>query len=108
VGPPGTFAFLGIFLAGGAAALYPFRDVLLDRDLGTNPLAIAPALALLAASAGVSRLRRRHLKLRILAGLPEVSPERHGARKWTRPGAQSYKDLRCLLRYAGSRAGGLR
>jgi protein-S-isoprenylcysteine O-methyltransferase Ste14 len=78
VGPRGTFAFLGIFLAGGAAALYPFRDVLLGRDLGTNPLTIAPALALLAASASVSRLRRRHLKFGILAGLPEVSPERHG------------------------------
>jgi protein-S-isoprenylcysteine O-methyltransferase Ste14 len=78
VGPRGTFWLLGIFLVGGAAALYPFRDALLGRDLGTNPVTTILALALLAVSARVSRLRRRHLKLRTLAGLPEVSPERHG------------------------------
>lgn len=77
VGMRRTFWFLGIFLALGMAALYPLRDALLGRDLGPSPLAILLAVPLLVVAGVVSRKRRRHLSFKILAGTPELSPERH-------------------------------
>ena len=78
VGMKPTLWFLGVFLVGGMAALYPFRDALLGRDLGASAPAVALALPLLVAGGVVSRKRRRHLKFKTLAGVPELSPERHG------------------------------
>ncbi|HVT15215.1 MAG TPA: isoprenylcysteine carboxylmethyltransferase family protein [Thermoanaerobaculia bacterium] len=78
VGARRTFWFLGVFYAVTIAALFPVRDRLLGRDLGTNPLAISLAVPLVVASAWVSRRRRRQLKFAMLAGLPELSPEQHG------------------------------
>ena len=78
VGMKPTFWLLGVFLAGSMAALYPFRDVLLGRDLGTSVPAIVLALPLIVTAGVVSRKRRRHLPFRTLAGVPELSPETHG------------------------------
>jgi protein-S-isoprenylcysteine O-methyltransferase Ste14 len=78
VGMKPTFWFLGIFLGGAMAALYPFRDALLGRDFGTSLPAIVLAVPLLVAGGVISRKRRKHLTFRILAGAPELSPETHG------------------------------
>jgi protein-S-isoprenylcysteine O-methyltransferase Ste14 len=78
VGMKPAFWFLGVFLVGSMAALYPFRDRLLGRDLGTSLPAILLAIPLIVAGAVVSRKRRRYLPFRTLAGVPELSPERHG------------------------------
>ena len=73
-----TFWFLGIFLGGAMAALYPFREALLGRDLGPSLPAILIAIPLIVTAGVVSRKRRRHLTFKILAGTPELSPEEHG------------------------------
>jgi protein-S-isoprenylcysteine O-methyltransferase Ste14 len=78
VGMKPAFWFLGVFLVGSMAALYPFRDKLLGRDLGTSLPAILLAIPLLVAGGVISRKRRRYLPFRTLAGVPELSPERHG------------------------------
>lgn len=78
VGMKPTFWFLGLFLGGSMAALYPFRDALLGRDLGTSVPAIVVAVPLLVVAGVVSRKRRKHLPFKTLAGVPELSPERHG------------------------------
>ena len=78
VGMKTTFWLLGIFMAGSMAALYPFRDALVGRDLGTSWPAIVLALPLVVIAGVISRKRRRYLPFRILSGLPELSPERHG------------------------------
>ena len=78
VGMKATFGLLGVFLVGSMAALYPCRDALLGRDLGTNALAILVATPLLVIAGVISRKRRRYLPFRTLAGVPELSPEQHG------------------------------
>lgn len=78
VGMKPTFWFLGVFLAGGMAAFYPFRDALLGRDLGTSWPGIALALPLVVIAGVISRKRKRHLPFKTLAGVPEVSPQTHG------------------------------
>jgi protein-S-isoprenylcysteine O-methyltransferase Ste14 len=78
VGMKPTLWLLGVFMIGSMAALYPFRDALLGRDLGTSWPAILLAVPLIVTAAVISRKRRRHLPFRILSGLPELSPEKHG------------------------------
>lgn len=79
VGARGTFWFLGAFYAVTIAGLYPLRNVLLGRDLGTSLPAIAAALPLVVVAGVISRKRRRHLTFRILAGVPELAPDPRGA-----------------------------
>lgn len=78
VGMKGTFWFLAVFMVASMAALFPFRRVLLGRDLGSSPWTILAALPLIVAGGIVSRKRRRHLTFKILAGTPELAPETHG------------------------------
>jgi protein-S-isoprenylcysteine O-methyltransferase Ste14 len=73
-----TFVLLGIFLVGSMIALFPFRDRLLGRDLGTSLPMILAALPLLVISTAVSRKRRKYLSFRTLAGVPEVAPQAQG------------------------------
>jgi protein-S-isoprenylcysteine O-methyltransferase Ste14 len=78
VGMKPAFWFLGIFLTGSMAALFPCRDALLGRDLGTSAPAILLAIPLLVTAGVISRQRRRQLPFKILSGVPELSPEQHG------------------------------
>jgi protein-S-isoprenylcysteine O-methyltransferase Ste14 len=78
VGAKWTFIFLGVFLIGSMTALYPVRDFLLGRDLGTRLPAILAGLPLIVASIVISRKRRKHLSFRTLAGVPEVAPQGQG------------------------------
>lgn len=79
VGMKPTFWFLGIFLIVSAVALFPFRHILLGRDLGTSVPLIVLAVPLLVAGGIVSRKRKRHLTFKMLAGAPELAPEASGA-----------------------------
>jgi protein-S-isoprenylcysteine O-methyltransferase Ste14 len=79
VGVKPTFWFLGIFLTVSMVALFPFRHILLGRDLGTSLPLIILAVPLLVAGGIVSRLRKRHLTFKMLAGAPELAPESSGA-----------------------------
>lgn len=78
VGRRTTFWFIGIFYLGSMVALFFVRDALLGRDLGLSlPLALI-AVPLLVVSGVVARQRKKHLSFKILAGVPEVSPEADG------------------------------
>lgn len=73
-----TFGFLAVFYLVSMAVLFPLRKILLGRDLGTSLPLIAAAVPLLVVSVVISRKRRRHLRFRTLAGVPELAPEEHG------------------------------
>jgi protein-S-isoprenylcysteine O-methyltransferase Ste14 len=60
-------------------ALFPFRHILLGRELGTSVPLIVLAFPLLVAGGIVSRKRKRHLTFKMLAGAPELAPESPGA-----------------------------
>lgn len=78
LGAKWTFVLLGVFLVGAMSALFPFRDRLLARDLGTSLPAILAGLPLLVVSGMISRQRKRYLSFRTLAGVPEVAPDGSG------------------------------
>jgi protein-S-isoprenylcysteine O-methyltransferase Ste14 len=73
-----TLAFLIVFYLGSTLALIPFRRLLVGRDLGTSLPLIVAAVPLMVATGIISQKRRRHLTFRILAGLPEMDPDKHG------------------------------
>jgi len=58
--------------------LYVYRDTLLVRDLGVNRLLWAPALLLFVLSAYFDARAKKHLKLHIMTGMPELDPEGSG------------------------------
>jgi len=78
VGPVWTYAILMVPSAAIGALLWAMRNVLLGRDLGTQPLLIALALPAAVAGAFVARARRKHLTQRILTGVPELSSRDKG------------------------------
>ena len=58
--------------------LYQARDALLFRDLGTNRLIWAPAFLLFVLSGYLDARAKKHLKLHIMTGMPELDPEHSG------------------------------
>lgn len=78
VGMRTTYWFIGVFYLGSVVALFFVRDALLGRDLGLSLPATLAAVPLLVTSGVVARKRKRHLSFKILAGVPEVSPEAGG------------------------------
>jgi protein-S-isoprenylcysteine O-methyltransferase Ste14 len=62
-------------LAAYAAGVFLLRKTLLAVDFGTNPVLIAVAAPILAASIVLRREISRHLRFRTLGGLPEIAPE---------------------------------
>jgi protein-S-isoprenylcysteine O-methyltransferase Ste14 len=72
-----TVAISYALLAAFAAGVFLFRKTLLAVDFGTNPVLIAAALPLLAASVVLRRKISRHLRFKTLSGVPELAPESH-------------------------------
>jgi protein-S-isoprenylcysteine O-methyltransferase Ste14 len=64
-------------LAAFAAGVFLLRKTLFAVDFGTNPVLIAVAMPLLAASIALRRKISRHLRFRTLGGIPELAPESH-------------------------------
>lgn len=73
IGPGATYTVAVVVWGVLALSLYRFRATLLGTDLGTSWILIPPGLALYGASAWMSFLTRRQLRLSIFAGLPELS-----------------------------------
>lgn len=69
-----TYAILIVFATGLGTLLFVFREPLLGRDLGTSKLLVGIGVVLGLMSALISLLCRKHLTLKILTGMPEVSP----------------------------------
>ena len=59
------------------AGVFLLRKTLLAVDFGTNPVLIAVAVPMLAASIVLRRKISRHLRFSTLGGLPEMAPESH-------------------------------
>jgi protein-S-isoprenylcysteine O-methyltransferase Ste14 len=59
------------------AGVFLLRKPLLAVDFGTNPVLIAVAVPMLAASIVLRRKISRHLRFSTLGGLPELAPESH-------------------------------
>jgi protein-S-isoprenylcysteine O-methyltransferase Ste14 len=72
-----TLVVLALMLAAGYF-LYQGRDTLLVRDLGTNRLLWAPALLLFLLSVYFDTRAKKHLKVHIMTGMPELDPEGSG------------------------------
>jgi len=73
LGPRVSFLTVGSLCVLVGMGFYRFRTVLLGTDLGTNWPFIALGAVLYGASAWITVITRRQLKLSTLAGLPEVS-----------------------------------
>ncbi len=55
-----------------------FGRPLLSVDFGTNPVLIGFGILLLVVAAALRRSFSRHLRRRILLGVPELAPDKHG------------------------------
>jgi protein-S-isoprenylcysteine O-methyltransferase Ste14 len=64
-------------MAAFVAGVFLLRKTLLAVDFGTNPVLIAVAVPMLAASIVLRRKISRHLRFSTLGGLPEIAPDRH-------------------------------
>jgi len=73
VGPWATYISVGTLSLVQFFLLYRFRDVLLGADLGTDWILFSIGFVLYAASAWISVLTKRQLRLRTFAGLQELS-----------------------------------
>ena len=72
-----TLAINYVLLAAFATGVVLLRKTLLAVDFGTNPVLIAVAVLILAASIVLRRKISRHLRFKTLGGLPELAPESH-------------------------------
>jgi protein-S-isoprenylcysteine O-methyltransferase Ste14 len=64
-------------MAAFVVGVFLLRKTLLAVDFGTNPVLIAVAVPMLAASIVLRRKISRHLRFSTLGGLPELAPESH-------------------------------
>ena len=70
-------------MAAFVAGVFLLRKTLLAVDFGTNPVLIAVAVPMLAASIVLRRKISRHLRFTTLGGLPEIAPDRYNQRLLT-------------------------
>jgi protein-S-isoprenylcysteine O-methyltransferase Ste14 len=75
LGPKAGLTVIGVLYLVAGAALFPFRDLLLVRDLGFRPLLAAAGLPVLVAGMAIALKRKKHLTTRILVGIPEMSAD---------------------------------
>jgi len=78
-GPAWTYTAVGAFETIGVVVLFSLRRPLLAADFGTSyPLMLA-GVVVFAVSVWLMRMIKRHLRFRLLIGLPEVAPDRYPA-----------------------------
>jgi protein-S-isoprenylcysteine O-methyltransferase Ste14 len=77
-GPRVTFGFLAVVYAAMTTGLVLARDELVVGDYGTRWVLVAAAVPLLVVAGWVQYHRKKHLKFKTLAGLPEIDPRGHG------------------------------
>ena len=78
LGPARTFAVVGPIVVLAAAGVSLFTGQMLTIDFGAEPLLWPVALILYGIAIGLEVGCRKHLKLRILVGIPELEPGGHG------------------------------
>jgi protein-S-isoprenylcysteine O-methyltransferase Ste14 len=80
LGPAWTYGIVGMPLVLGMAGIFRVREPLLATEFGTRyPLVALGGVCLLVAG-GLRWRLHRHLSNRVLAGLPELAPERYPPR----------------------------
>lgn len=80
IGPGWTYSVVGALLALALVGLFLARKPLLATEFGTRyPLVVLGILCLVMA-AWLRLMLHRHMTITILAGLPELAPERHPGR----------------------------
>lgn len=72
-----TYVVLSPMVVGWMCFAFVTRNSLLGRDLGTHFWLLAPAAFSLLGGIVIARKRRRHLTNKVVAGLPELSPDTH-------------------------------
>lgn len=77
IGAGWTYVLLSPGVVGWMVLSFVRREALLGADLGTQLYLLGPAAACLMTGIVVAVLRRRQLSSRIVAGLPELSPQKH-------------------------------
>lgn len=70
-----TYSVLSLVFLLTMGVLIVLRDPLVGADLGFHPLLFLPALALYGLAIVIEVHCRKHLTFKILAGVPELSPE---------------------------------
>jgi len=78
LGPAVTLTVSMTQILSGMVALYFIRDSLVGRDLGTHILPVILAACAVLASISLAIARRKHLTMRILAGMPEFQSDGKG------------------------------
>jgi len=78
-----ALAIFCTLLAAFAAGVFLLRKTLLAVDFGTNPVLIAAAVPLVAASLVLRHIFSRQLRIKTLFGLPEMAPDRYPQRLLT-------------------------
>lgn len=76
-GPRWTYTLLGGFLVAGMVVLFLARRSLLAAEFGTQYALLLPTALCVALGITIAVKRRKHLTFGILAGLPELFPEKH-------------------------------
>jgi protein-S-isoprenylcysteine O-methyltransferase Ste14 len=69
--PPSVALSAGVFL---------IRNTLLAVDFGTQPVLIAAGVPFFLTACYLARLRSKQAKLKVIAGLPELAPDRYRGR----------------------------
>jgi protein-S-isoprenylcysteine O-methyltransferase Ste14 len=77
LGPAATYSLLGALFATLGYGLFRIREVLLAVDFGTSWPLVALGSGFLATAAWLRLQLHRHVTTRILAGLPELAPDRY-------------------------------
>lgn len=75
VGARRAITIVAVTAIAGVVGLFVIRDTLLMTDLGTHAPLVVLAAILLAVTAWIAILRKRHLTFRILVGLPELKDD---------------------------------
>ena len=78
LGPAVTLTLAVAQIIGSMAALYFVRDFLIGRDLGTHMIPVILAACTGLAATSLALARKKHLTMRILAGVPELQADGKG------------------------------
>ena len=70
-----TMTVMTVFVVGSMWGLFLVRDPLMGRDLGANQPLVAVGIILFCAAAFIAMKRKKHLPIRILAGVPELQAD---------------------------------
>lgn len=83
-GPRVTFSVLAVIYVALMTGTFLLRDHLVAGDYGTSWALVSAAIPIMVVCGWVQYHRKKQLKWKTLAGLPEIDPEGHGGELLTR------------------------